>query len=235
MVGAFLLLSAFIKRHFNNTLRAITMSKNEQTPGLEPELAQELPTELDGLKAKCDALGLKYHHQNGVEKLRALIKAHEEGAEAPEDTPAKDVEVKPIGKPLTEAQLLNIKKTEMRKRCLKLRRIILTCKNPLKANWSGETFGVGNSYMSTERKYVPFDNEAGYHVPQILCDMILERKYRKPPPKNKKIAGSGAQASGGGLFPEFHIQYLDNLTAEELAELATIQSIRSGEIPKVGK
>lgn len=38
---------------------------------------EETALDIDELKAKADALGIKYHHKTGAEKLAKLIEEHE--------------------------------------------------------------------------------------------------------------------------------------------------------------
>lgn len=49
------------------------LKKNGWVLREEELIKSDEPNELDELKAKADALGIKYHHKSGVEKLKKLI------------------------------------------------------------------------------------------------------------------------------------------------------------------
>ena len=92
--------------------------------------------------------------------------------------------------------------------------------NPLKRNWKGETFSVGSRVMGTFKKYVPFDGQP-YHVPQVIYDMLKERKCTVF--ITKKVGKE--EFKEGKLIPEFAIDDLPDLTQQELKDLEQRQAL----------
>lgn len=159
--------------------------------------------ELELLKERADKLGLQYHPSIGLDKLREKVNA---ALTPTEEEVAQE----------SKAQLL-------KKEANKLVRINVTCMNPAKRNWHGEIFTTGNSVVGTIRKFVPFNTENGYHVPNAIYQMMKNRKcqvfYTE---KTKK----GVDVRKGKLIKEFAIDVLDPLSPEELDNLAREQAAR---------
>tara|TARA_R110000851_G_scaffold249018_1_gene401546 strand:- start:207 stop:767 length:561 start_codon:yes stop_codon:yes gene_type:complete len=185
---------------------------NDQTQDLEIEQEDQIPSELDTLRGRADQLGIDYRHNTGVEKLRKLVNA--------KLTPvAEEVKV-----PATQTEQQKV--AQIRKEAAALVRIRVTCMNPNKKNWEGEIFSVGSAKLGTFKKFVPFDAPDGWHVPQIIFNMIKERKcsifYNFTSP-------SGAKSRKSKLVPEFSIDILPALTEKELNNLARQQALTNDE------
>ena len=171
--------------------------------------------ELTTLKDRANLLGLKYHPSISVEKLREKIaKAMEEGPVEQEDAPEKA--------PKAVEETVAQKRVRLKRDALALKRIRLTCMNPAKAEWDGEIFTAGNSLIGSVKKFVPFNADDGWHVPNIILQMLRERQCQ--------IFVSAKDARGnnvrkGKMIKEFAIEVLDPLTSEELAELARRQAM----------
>jgi hypothetical protein len=165
---------------------------------------QEL--ELETLKTLADDLGVKYHPSIGLEKLKEKV------AEASTAEPEVE-EAAPAKKSLAE-----IKKEQ-----LKLVRCRISCMNPVKSEWQGEMFTVGNRLIGTQTKYVPFETE--WHVPQVIFDFIKNKKYQHfytvKDSHGRKIR-KGKQAN------EFVVEELKPLTEQELKDLAQRQAMANG-------
>ena len=109
------------------------------------------------------------------------------------------------------------------KAATKLKRVIVTCRNPMKASWEGEIFSVGNDVVGSFTKYIPFGLESGYHVPQIILDTMNDKQctvFVNGKTKN------GEKVKVGKLIKEFGIEVLEPLTEQEISELATEQKAR---------
>lgn len=170
--------------------------------------------ELSVLKERADKMGLKYHPSTGVDKLRAKINA------ALEDT---QVEEEPVATPVKETE--GKRRSRLRKEASALVRVRVTCMNPNKREWQGEIFTVSNSLVGTFRKYVPFNAEDGYHLPNIILDQLKGRKCQV----FKTVNGPrGEKMRKGSLIPEFSIDVLPPLTPTELADLAKRQAMAGG-------
>ena len=187
------------------------------------QLTQAQAAEFTAIKAQATSLGITFHHRANTKTVTGLINAHlanqvtAEGV-TPDTTPEKVVEVKG---PLTAAEYaVHIAKTA-KLRATRLIRIRLTCMNPLKKNWPGETFSTGSSKLGTIKKHVPF-NGLPYHVPQIIYDMIKDRRcssfYDVPD-------GRGGVKRASRLVPEFSVEVLDPLTPAELDDLRHSQAM----------
>lgn len=179
------------------------------------------PSELDLLKERAKQLGITHHPSIGLEKLREKVNAHladkpPETATAYADTATMNQA--PVAKEETELE----KASRLRREASKLIRVIVTCRNPNKSEWEGEIFTTGNSYVGSIKKYVPFNNENGWHVPVMIYNMMKERKCQ--------IFVNGKNGRGEAIkipkeIPEFAIEVLDPLTPAELDELARQQAM----------
>lgn len=169
-----------------------------------------MPDELTALKARADLIGVKYHPSISLDKLREKVNAAVEG-----DKPAAPA---PVAEEETDGQRRSRKKREANE----LVRIRLTCMNPAKKEWEGEIFTAGNSLVGSFTKFVPFNNEEGWHVPRILLNQIQQRQCQIFVSVRDE---RGNQTRKGKLIKEFAVEVLPNLTAEELAELARRQAM----------
>ena len=170
--------------------------------------------ELSVLKARADQMGISYSKNIGVEKLRARIEAAFGDSEPVEEAPKKAAKE-------TEGQRRN----RLRKESSALVRVRVTCMNPNKREWQGEIFTVSNSVVGTFRKYVPFNAEDGWHIPEIIYQQVKARKCQV----FKTVNGPrGEKIRKGTLIPEFSVEVLPPLTKEELADLAKRQAMAGG-------
>jgi len=182
----------------------------------EQEEVLEIPDELTTLKARAEQLGISFHPSIKLEKLRDKINAKLEGDSEEE---AEEVVVA-AGAPKGETQSeLRLRK---RKEASELERIRVTCMNPAKKEWDGEIITTGNSAVGTFKKYVPYNNEDGWHVPRIIYNQLLERKCQIFVTDKD---GRGNKVRKGKMIREFAIEVLPQLTPAELRDLAQRQAI----------
>jgi len=181
--------------------------------------------ELTTLKARAKLMGIRHHTSIGVAKLRDKVNAAlkpEVYAEAIPETPV-EASVMPL-KPQKETKVQRAKR--LRRECGKLIRIRVACMNPNKKEWGGEVYAVGNSTVGMFKKFVPFNNDEGWHVPNIIYRHMLERKCQI----FKTVTGPrGQKLRKGSLIKELVIEVLPPLTLIELQELAQRQAM-SGSI-----
>lgn len=191
------------------------------TPNLDTqeqeEAAQLAAAELDNLKARAEKLGVKFHPSISADKLREKIAAkQEEGeGEAGETTPAQaEGEESPAAK-----------KLRIKREALKLVRVRITCMNPLKKEYDGEIITVANNAFGTVKRYVPFNNDEGWHVENVLLDVLRERQcqifFTEKDSRGNKVRK-------GKLIREFAIEVLPPLTEAELKDLAQRQAMAQG-------
>lgn len=191
------------------------MSEN---PVLEIDQEEDAPVqdELEVLKARADKMGVRYHPNISLAKLKERL-AKEDVEEGGEDV---EKEVVAVGKE-TESQL----RVRMRREANKLVRIRVSCMNPTKREWEGEIITTGNSLVGTIRKFVPFNAEEGYHVPHMIYEQLLQRECQIfHTVKDSK----GNRSRKGKLIKEFAIEKLPPLTEQELKDLAQRQAMAAG-------
>lgn len=173
--------------------------------------------ELAALKARADMMGISYHPSIGLEKLRDKVNAAIEGKEEKPETPAAaPAAATPEGE--TEGQ----KARRLKDDAHKLVRIRLTCMNPAKAEWPGEIISVGNAVVGSVSKYIPFNADEGWHVPNIIYQHLKERQCQV---FTTVQDSRGNKTRRGKLIREFSIEVLDPLTPEELHDLAQRQAM----------
>lgn len=173
--------------------------------------------ELAALKARADMMGISYHPSIGLEKLRDKVNAAIEGKEEkPETSAAAPAAATSEGE--TEGQRARRLKDEAHK----LVRIRLTCMNPAKAEWPGEIISVGNAVVGSVSKYIPFNADEGWHVPNIIYQHLKERQCQV---FTTVQDSRGNKTRKGKLIKEFSIEVLDPLTPEELHDLAQRQAM----------
>lgn len=186
------------------------------------------PDELTLLKETADELRIKYHPNIGLEALREKIEAYhnEPKADEPADIGATPEE---LIAGYQESQRANLSPSQLRneayKECNRLVRVVVNCMNPTKRDWPGEMIEVSNSLVGTFKKFIPFNNAAGYHIPHIIFQALKERKCQ--------IFVNGTDSNGNPtkrakLISEFAVEVLDPLTEAELKELAQRQLMASG-------
>lgn len=179
------------------------------------ELEMNTENELETLKIRADKMGITYHPNIGLASLKTKV-------EAKLNTVAEKDPTAPVNKSaaMSKAQYDKIKTTNSRKTAGALVRIMVTCMNPDKKKWPGEIFSVGSPKLGTFKKFVPFNSPEGYHVPQIILEMMQERKFSQY--REEKRGRNTVTVSY--LVPEFAINILPNLTTQEIKDLANQQA-----------
>ena len=174
-----------------------------------------LPSEMDQLKARAKLIGLQFHPSIGVDTLREKVNAFlKTGGGAPPEVQLPEVAI-----PKEESQLQM--KSRLRQEATRLVRIQVACMNPNKKEWDGEIFTASNGVVGSHKKFVPFNIEAGWHVPQIILNVMKDRKcqifYNAKGPRGIKIRK-------GKLIPEFSIVEMPPLTVLEMDALKAQQA-----------
>ena len=194
--------------------------------------------ETQALREKAKAMGLKFHPSTGAAKLNKLMADFADrqmgqspgAAVEPEpkqkteeaQTPMSETQVatpQANKKTLTPAQLLEAQKKEQ----LRLIRVIVHCNNEEKSDWQGEVFKVGNRLVGSVTRFIPFDNEEGWHIEQIILDTLRTKRCQKW--RNIRMP-SGETQKQPYTVPEFTIEELPPLTREQLKALADDQRAR---------
>lgn len=171
-------------------------------------------SQLDQLKAQAEQYGIAFHPNIGEEKLQEKI---DEFLKTQADSTKVQTTSEPVNsdKKPTRAEVLA--------EASKLVRVNITCMNPTKKDWDGEIITAGNSVIGTFRKFVKFNTDEGYHIPNIIYKMLKRRKFNVFYSERTK---NGVTQRKARLANEFAIEVLDPLTETELAELAKSQAAR---------
>lgn len=173
-----------------------------------------VPDELAALKARADLLSVKYHPSISLEKLRIKVNASVEGVPV--------VEPEPVVPPVVVAETDTQRRVRCRREATELIRVRITCMNPAKKEWEGELFTCGNSLVGSFTKFIPFNNEEGWHVPRIILNQIEDRQCQVFVSVRDT---RGNTTRKGKLIKEFAVEVLPTLTATELSELARKQAM----------
>ena len=182
-------------------------------------VAQELAL----LKSRADQMGVRYHPSIGLVKLKEKLNA--KFNEKPEKKPVADEPV--VNRVIMGARVadvtesVNRRNMRLRKESSRLIRVNLTCMNPAKSSWEGEIFTISNSAIGTFKKYVAFNTTDGWHVPQIILNMIKEREFQV----FYKEKTSRGEVNRSKLAKEFAIDILPQLTRTEIKDLAKKQAM----------
>lgn len=169
-------------------------------------------SELDLLKLRAKQLGIEFHHAIGAVKLSKMIEA--------ELNPTTEA---PTGQnvPMATRTSKNKMRVAQSKSANRLVRIRVSNLNPAKKEWPGEVYTVANSVVGSIRKYVPFNNDRGWHVPQMMLNMMQEKECQ--------IFFTEKTARGdirkGKIIKELAIEIMEPLTAPELKDLADQQAL----------
>ena len=175
-------------------------------------------TELDMYKEKAKLMGIKFNSNIGLEKLKEKV----DGILNDEDVPGDS---EPTKEKRVEKESIANRNIRLRKDANKLIRVNITCMNPNKKKWKGEIIEVSNSAIGSIKKFIPFNTEDGFHVPQVLLGVLRERKYLM----FKDIKRNGKDVKQTMNVKEFAIEVLENLSVPELKDLAHKQATQKDE------
>ncbi len=187
--------------------------------------------ELASLKQRADLMGLKYSTNIGVDALRNKINAKlAPSKEVEPDVEEQEAKPQKLVKAVkTAAEIKAQHRHDMVMEQTKLIRVQITNMNPTKRDQEGEIVTVANRFVGTIRKYVPWGEktDGGYHIPLIIYNMLLERKYLSVSVKKNR---SGLETVTQRWMPEFAMVVMPQLTQKELRVLAVAQASAAGDI-----
>ena len=180
-----------------------------------------MPDELTILKQRATLMGVKFSNNISVETLRAKIEAH-----VSEEETIEESELNPLAGDVAgavPASKMTLRQQLMAEQ-LRLVRLRITNLDPKKKDLPGEILTVGNEYIGTVRKFVPFGEvtDDGYHVPYILYKLLENRRFLHI--RTVKDRRTGKERIETQWAKEFALEVLPPLTAEELKRLANAQA-----------
>lgn len=211
---------------------------NQELENIGADTTLPVKDELTALKERANAMGIQYHVNIGLEKLREKVNAYLNDTEESEDAVVQlTAPTLPAGLKVgatteeiiagyleTQQAGLSVaqKRNEAIKNANRLVRVRIGCMNPNKRDWEGEIFTISNALVGTFKKFVPFNSVEGWHIPFIILQAIKERQCQ--------IFVNGTDANGrktkrAQLIAEFSVEVLPALNEIELKELAQRQLI----------
>ena len=203
-------------------------TSNSEVDETETDEVEVQPTEIDLLKARAVQLGIPVRGNMKVSTLRKKIEdkisgssSNDDGDEDEENDDEDELEVaqKPKPKPrkMTQEEVEQALREKVKKEKMKLLRCRISNLNPAKNDLRGEIITVGNRYLGTVRKFIPFGEQTdrGYHIPQVIYDDLKARRFQQI--RSKRVNGQIMQETR--MVPEYQIEILPPLSVEALNEL----------------
>lgn len=189
------------------------MSEDAQAPAEQVTVNEEDTAQmLESLKLKAQLLKIPFHPNIGIDKLREKIKEAEEA-----DVPALATTVAANAN-VSDANKARLERIQA---ATKLVRVKVTCLNPNKREWAGELFTGQTSEVNAIKKYVPFDNEEGWHVPNLLLDIIRNRKCQVFKTVKHPNGNTTAKPT---MINEFAVVEMEPLNQKQINDLAKAQA-----------
>ena len=206
------------------------------------ETSMELPIiknmTSEAIKQELKDNGVVVHHKTGIEKLMATLDKVRSGVyentnvEEPVTTIPAGVKHQslPGSTPASraaKAKAVNAVYENLtpEQRALKLTRVVVTPNDPLMSSYPGLIFTVGASGVNNGemiKKFVPFNNEEGWHVPQIILNQIEHAEMQK---FKTVIRNNGEKVLEPYNTKKFNVRILDPLTREELEHVAAANKV----------
>ena len=183
----------------------------------------------DELKQELKDNGVILHHKTGSKKLAAtLAKVRtDEYKEDPNSAiPPKKESLSESTEASRAAKAKHLAAMQTpEKLAMKLIRVVVTPNDPTMVNYPGLIFTVGASGLNNGRmvkKFVPFNNEEGWHVPQIILNQIRNAEMQK---FKTVTRANGEKVLEPYLTKKFNVRILDPLTPEELKQVAAANKV----------
>jgi hypothetical protein len=195
------------------------LEMTEQTDDMEEMLSPI--DELALLKERAKMMGIGISGNIGVDALKKKIENHINGSKNQEDYDEEKEVAAAKAKKKSKAEI----EQEIREKLWAEEMALVRCKiynlNPSKRDLYGEIVTVSNRYLGTVKKFIPFGEatDNGYHIPKVLYNDLKTRQFQSI---NTKTVGGKIEVKTR-MVPEYSIEVMPPLTAEELQELALAQ------------
>ena len=177
----------------------------------------------DELRKELADNGVTLHHKTGTKKLASTL-AEVRTKEYKEDPKKSDLTDPSEAAKAAKAKHLAAMQTP-EKLAMKLIRVVVTPNDPAMVNYPGLIFSIGASGLNNGRmikKFVPFNNEEGWHVPQIILNQI---EYGQMQKFKTVTRANGEKVLEPYLTKKFNVRILDPLTPEELKQVAAANKV----------
>lgn len=192
------------------------MSQENENFESNDDLPQQ--SEREALEQRARVLNINFHSSISTEKLRERVNSVLQGSSTEQASEGSTAPTLPKG------ETPEARRSRKRQEAAKQIRVRIHCNDPAKKEWPGEYITVGNSYVGTFRKYVPYNIDEPYHIPQILLNALREKRVQVFTTKKGK---HGIPTRESKSIAAYTIEVLPPLTAEELKELAVSQTARN--------
>lgn len=211
------------------------LNEEELEVNLDDDNTEEQPDELSLLKERADLMGIQYHPNIGIEKLKTKIAEKTAPPETTVDPRYAAEEAETINAAVESAKNKMIaanatptpqqQKMARRNKALRLVRVRVSNMNPIKGNLKGEILSAGNSEIGMVKKFIPFNAEQGWHIPQILLTVLQNKKFMT----HYEVKVGNKRIKKNKLVPEYSIEILPPLTPKELEALKQRQLMAQGQ------
>ena len=181
----------------------------------------------DELRQELADNGVTLHHKTGTKKLASTLakvrtdEYKEDPKKSTSDFPPGSTEASRAAKAKFIEERDNLTPTQQ---AMKLVRVIVTPNDPNMVNYPGLIFTVGMSSINKGRmikKFVPFNNEEGWHIPTIILRQIESAEMQKFKTVTRP---DGEKVLEPYLTKKFNVQILPDLTPGEIKTLADQQA-----------
>ena len=184
------------------------------------------------IKKELQEYGVKVHHKTGIAKLTELLKdVRKDPTTVTQEVPAEVVvKDRPYKDGLPDASSAAIEAASKHFQltpdqvAMKLVRVVVTPNDPLMTSYPGLIFTVGASGINKGqmiKKFVPFNNEEGWHVPNIILQQIEHAEMQK---FKTVTMPNGEKVLEPYITKKFNVRILDPLTPEEMDRLTAAQA-----------
>ena len=194
---------------------------DQNTPDVDMEEDDEIqeikkPTRMESLKAKADQLGIKYKSNISETALAKKIESVLNDESTAKDESDADESEQDGEEEAPKLKPKKLDKAAERKRSQKLIRVIVRPLDPRRTQLDGELVMTGNSVIGTTGKFVPFNIETGFHVPEIIYNALKDRTFTE---FYTVEDAQGNEHTKSRQKKAFLIEVLDPLTEDEIREI----------------
>ena len=183
----------------------------------------------DELKQELKDNGVTLHHKTGTKKLAstlAKVRTKEYQEDPNSAIPSKKASLSESTEASRDAKAKHLAAMQTpEKLAMKLTRVVVTPNDPTMVNYPGLIFSVGASGLNHGRmvkKFVPFNNEEGWHVPTIILNQIINAEMQK---FRTVTRANGEKVLEPYNTKKFNVRILDPLTREELEHVAAANKV----------
>ena len=197
------------------------MEKTMELPSIKDMTNEEIKQELKDN-------GVVVHHKTGTEKLITTlneVRTNTYKGNVKETTSDVSVGSTEASRAAKTKHVNAIDNPTAFQRAMKLTRVVVTPNDPTMVNYPGLIFTVGSSGINNGqmiKKFVPFNNEEGWHVPQIILEQIEQGLMQQ---FKTVVRANGEKVLEPYLTKKFNVRILNPLTQEEMQRVAASNKV----------